>query len=49
MTKKDTYKFNGQVSIEKTETKLNDTYTTDSKTDRITFYANVRIDNHIKK
>ena len=48
MTKKDTYKFNGQVSIEKTETKLNDTYTTDSKTDRITFYANVRIDNHIK-
>lgn len=48
MTEKDTYKLTGQVSIEKTETKLNDTYTTDSKTNSITFDVNMRVDNHTR-
>ena len=42
MTKDGTYKINGKISLEKIEPEH------DSKKERVTFYANVRINNHIK-
>ena len=42
MTKNGTYKINGKISLEKVEPEHA------SKKDQVTFYANVRINNHIK-